>query len=234
MNISPYFHRFLPHLCTLCGDRATGGAICNSCHGDLPRNTHCCLTCALPLAARQPVCGDCLALPKPYTLTLCPLLYQHPVDHLILRLKKRDPRTGASALLPLLHHALDGHYEQTGPWPDLLVPVPSHRLTRLRRGFNQAQSLAEQLGAAYDLPVRPLVRHKGGAKPQKTLDRKTRFANLRKVFECPTSLHGETVAVVDDVITTGATAILISDCLLKAGAGEVHIWALARTPKPGG
>ena len=234
MNISQYLHRFLPHLCTLCGDRAAHGAICGGCYADLPRNTHCCRTCALPLAASQPVCGDCLALPKPYHLTLCPLLYQHPVDHLVLRLKKRDPLTSASALLPLLRGTLDCHYGQTEPWPDLLVPVPSHRLTRLRRGFNQAHSLAEQLGAVYGLPVHPLVRHKGGTKPQKTLDRKTRFANLRKVFECQARLSGQTVAVVDDVITTAATAVLMSECLLKSGAGEVHIWALARTPKPGG
>ena len=101
MNISQYLYRFLPHLCTLCGDRSPSGAICEFCTADLPRNTHYCRTCALPLPASQPVCGDCLALPKPYQRTLSPLLYQHPVDHLVLRLKKRDPRTGASALLPL-------------------------------------------------------------------------------------------------------------------------------------
>ena len=91
----------------------------------------------------------------------------------------------------------------------------------------------DEILALFNLPVRSLVSHKGRAKPQKTLDRKTRFANLRDVFECSASLQGETVAVVDDVITTGATAILMSQCLLKAGAAEVHIWALARTPKPG-
>lgn len=233
MDMSHYLYRFLPHLCSLCGSRAANGPICDPCHTDLPFNTHPCRTCALPLAAGQQVCGDCLALPKPYQLTLCPLSYQHPVDHLILRLKKHNPRTGANALLPLLRQSLESHYSSAEPWPDLLVPVPSHRWTRLRRGFNHAQSLAEQLGAAYQLQVRPLVRHNGGAKPQKTLDRKTRFANLRDVFDCPTSLQGETIAVVDDVITTGATAILMSRCLLRAGAGQVHIWALARTPKPG-
>ncbi len=233
MNINPYLYRFLPHLCSLCGGRAANGIICDLCHADLPYNLHACRTCALPLAAGQLVCGDCLALPKPYQFTLCPLLYQHPVDHLILRLKKHNPRTGSNALLPLLRQSLENHYSSAEPWPDLLVPVPSHRWTRLRRGFNQAQSLAEQLGATYQLPVRPLVRHNGGAKPQKTLDRKTRFANLRHVFDCSTSLQGETIAVVDDVITTGATAMLMSRCLLRAGAGQVHIWALARTPKPG-
>lgn len=233
MNISAYLYRFLPHQCSLCGDRSANGPICDHCQVDLPHNIHGCRTCALPLTAGQLVCGDCLALPKPYQLTFCPLLYQHPVDHLILRLKKHNPRTGANALLPLLRQSVENHYGSTAPWPDLLVPVPSHRWTRLRRGFNQAHSLAEQLGAAYQLPVHALVRHNGGAKPQKTLDRKTRFANLRNVFDCPTSLQGETVAVVDDVITTGATAILISRCLLRAGAGRVHIWALARTPKPG-
>src|SRR5690606_31175259 len=98
--------------------------------------------------------------------------------------------------------------------------------TRLRRGFNQAHALADMLGRATGIPVKPLIKRRGTARPQKTLDRKTRFANLRGVFECSHVLQGECVAVIDDVITTGATAELISDCLLKAGAGEVHVWAL--------
>lgn len=232
MDFSQYLYRFLPHLCALCGGRAHN-LICQACHADLPLNKCCCLTCALPLAADQPVCGDCLALPKRYQITVCPLLYQHPVDHLVLRFKKRDPRTWARALLPFLTTALTEHYSPSEPWPDLLTPVPSHPLTRLRRGFNQAHALANILSQTTAIPVAPLIKRQGKVRPQKTLDRKTRFANLRGAFVCNTPLSGETVAVIDDVITTGATAELISECLLKAGAGQVHIWALARTPKPG-
>jgi ComF family protein len=103
----------------------------------------------------------------------------------------------------------------------------------MRRGFNQAHALADMLSKATAIPVAPLVTRQGKVRPQKVLDRKTRFANLRGAFQCKARLSGETVAVIDDVITTGATAELLSECLLKAGAGSVHIWALARTPKPG-
>lgn len=231
MDLSRYLYHFLPHLCALCGARADH-LICRACRTDLPLNEHCCRTCALPLPVNQPVCGDCLALPKRYQLTICPLLYQHPVDHLVLRFKKRDPHIWARALLPFLAADLDKHYDPS-VWPDLLIPVPSHPLTRLRRGFNQAHALADLLNKITAIPVAPLVKRQGKVRPQKTLDRKTRFANLRGAFVCNAQLAGETVAVIDDVITTGATVDLISDCLLKAGAGKVHIWALARTPKPG-
>lgn len=232
MDLTHLLYRYLPHLCLLCGDHATN-ILCEACDTELPRNHHRCPTCALPLAAKQLVCGDCLALPKPYALTICPLIYRHPVDQLVMRMKKQNPRIAARAALPSLHQNLEAHYPDQDPWPNLIVPVPSHPWSRLRRGFNQAHALAEVLGDRYQIPVRPLVRHTGIAKPQKSLDRKTRFANLRKVFDCPTRLQGETIAVVDDVITTGATAMLMSECLLKAGVAKVHIWALARTPKPG-
>jgi ComF family protein len=232
MDFSRHLYRFLPHLCALCGNRADH-LLCLACQADLPRNERHCHTCALPLPANQPVCGDCLATPKHYQLTVCPLLYQHPVDHLVLRFKKRDPHTWARALLPILATELNQHYGPTQPWPDLLIPVPSHALALLRRGFNQAHALADMLHKTTAIPVAPLVKRHGKVQPQKTLDRKTRFANLRGAFVCRTHLAGETVAVIDDVITTGATAELVSECLLKAGAGKVHIWALARTPKPG-
>jgi ComF family protein len=233
MDFFEYLYRFLPHCCVLCGDRANQ-LICRACHSDLPRNERCCRTCALPLPAHQPICGDCLALPKHYQFTVCPLLYQYPVDHLILRFKKRDPHTWARALVPFLTTALVEHYGPSEPWPERLIPVPSHRFTRLRRGFNQAHALADMLSTTTAIPASPLVKRQGKVRPQKTLDRKTRFANLRGAFVCDARLSGETVAVIDDVITTGATAELITECLLKAGAGQVHIWALARTPKPGG
>jgi ComF family protein len=147
--------------------------------------------------------------------------------------KDHQPRTLGRALLPFLLDSLHDIYGTSRPWPQLLVPVPSHWRTRLRRGFNQAHALADMLGRATAIPVKPLVKRHGGSRLQKTLDRKTRFANLRGAFKCSFVGQGECVAVVDDVITTGATAELISECLLKAGAREVHIWALARTPKPG-
>jgi len=189
--------------------------------------------CALPIPTGEHICGECLTSPKPYTLSVCPLLYRRPVDFLMAQFKDHQPRTLGRALLPLLLDSLREAYEPTRQWPQLLVPVPSHWRTRLRRGFNQAHALADMLGAATHVPVKPLVKRQGTVRAQKTLDRKTRFANLRDAFECSAALQGERVAVVDDVITTGATAELISQCLLNAGAREVHIWALARTPKPG-
>lgn len=228
-----FLYTFLPHLCPLCRMRSRT-YLCEGCQRDLPRAQPCCDMCALPVTLGQILCGDCLTSPKPYARSVCPLLYRNPVDHLMAQFKDHQPRTLGRALLPFLLDSLHNIYGGSRPWPELLVPVPSHWRTRLKRGFNQAHALADMLGDAVHVPVKPLVKRQGGVRAQKTLDRKTRFANLRDAFACGEQLRGECIAVVDDVITTGATAELISDCLLKAGAGEVHIWALARTPKPGG
>lgn len=151
----------------------------------------------------------------------------------MLRFKEQQPHTLGRAMLPFIMPVLDSVYG-VRPWPQLLVPVPSHWRSRLRRGYNQAHALADQLQALTGIPVKPLVIRNSTSAPQKTLDRKTRFKNLRGAFACNSNLSGESIAVIDDVITTGATAELISECLAKAGAGEIHIWALARTPKPDG
>lgn len=223
-------YRLLPHLCPLCHSRSRS-YLCSGCRGDLPRPGPCCPGCGLPTPGGHS-CGDCLVTPKSYALTLCPLLYRHPVDRLVRQFKEHQPRTIGRALLPLMLENLGRIYSAARPWPQLLVPVPCHWRTRLRRGFNQAHVLADMLGAATGIPVRPLLKRQGTARQQKSLDRKTRFSNLKQAFFCSADLGGERVALIDDVITTGATAELISRCLLKAGAAEVHVWALARTPKP--
>lgn len=225
-----FLFRLLPHLCPLCHSRSRS-YLCAGCQGDLPRPGPCCPNCGLPTPGGH-LCGDCLAAPKSYQLTVCPLLYRHPVDRLILQFKDHQPRTLGRALLPLMLESLGRIYGTANPWPHLLVPVPCHWRTRLRRGFNQAHVLADMLAGATGIPVKPLLQRRGAARPQKTLDRKTRLTNLKQTFFCDARLKGECVALVDDVITTGATAELISRCLLQAGAAEVHVWALARTPKP--
>jgi ComF family protein len=226
-----FLYKLLPHLCPLCQTRSHS-YLCAGCRADLPLIGPRCSICGLP-TPDQNACGECLTSPKPYELTVCPLLYRHPVDHLIGRFKDHQPRALGRALLPFLLENLSRVYGAVTPWPNILVPVPCHWRTRFRRGFNQAHVLADMLAAATGIPVQTPVKRRGGSLPQKTLDRKTRFTNLKSAFYCNTTLNGECVAVIDDVITTGATTELISECLLKAGAGEVHVWALARTPKPG-
>lgn len=220
--------QLLPHQCPLCLERCND-YLCPSCQGSLPRIAKACPTCALPLAAAANICGDCLKLEKPYRHTLCPLAYRHPVDHLLREFKERRPLVAARALLPPLLQRLDDHY-RGHPLPQALVPVPMHWSKRLRRGFNQAQVLSHLLSEHTGVPTRPLLHRSERARNQKGLGRKQRLRNLRHAFACDSELNGLRVAIVDDVITTCATAMAAADTLIAAGAGSIDLWALARTP----
>lgn len=221
-------HRFLPHRCPLCLTPAND-YLCPGCSRDLPQTPWACDQCGLPLAYAGQVCGDCLTHPKPFRLTVCAYVYAHPLDLLIHSFKTRQPETLLPVLAPTLVNKVRIRYRHQS-WPDLLVPVPMHWRSRLSRGFNQAHALSDYLGRQLGLPVRPVVRQVRAKNPQKTLSRQARLQNLEQLFACTEDLKGQKVVLVDDVITTCATAIKLSECLLASGAKQVDVWALARTP----
>jgi len=121
---------------------------------------------------------------------------------------------------------------QSQPLPDVLVPVPLSLRRLAGRGHNQALSLANVIGSRVSRPVkRRHVRRVRHAVPQSTLSRKARLNNLTNAF-ASRPWQGERVAVIDDVITTGATLEALARILLAAGASEVHAWCATRTPDP--
>jgi ComF family protein len=116
-----------------------------------------------------------------------------------------------------------------GRRPDLVIPVPLHK-TRLReRGYNQALQLARQVGRQLKVPVNPeLLRRSLVTTPQQGLDAVTRSSNLRGAFAITTQLTGRHLLLVDDVMTTGATARECAGVLRKAGAASVEVAVLGR------
>lgn len=101
---------------------------------------------------------------------------------------------------------------------------------RRARGFNQARDIAERLGETLGIPVDTgVVRRVRKVQAQRGLSREARLANLQGVFEVCTDVP-ERVAIVDDVVTTGATMRALSETLRNAGAKDIQVWALARTP----
>lgn len=118
----------------------------------------------------------------------------------------------------------------TAEKPQLLIPSPMLPARRRARGFNQARDIAERLGDTLDIPVNAgAVRRVRHVRAQRGLGREARLANLRGVFEVCAHIP-ERVAIVDDVVTTGATVRVMAQALRNAGAQHIQVWALARTP----
>src|SRR5262249_18810838 len=116
---------------------------------------------------------------------------------------------------------------------DLIIPMPLHWRRRFERGFNQSALLARQISMRWHVPVRNLVRRRRGTAPQAGLTNAKRRANVAGAFRMKrgTSLRGQHVLLVDDVLTTGATAAACARVLKRAGAARVTVLALARTDR---
>lgn len=221
----------LPPRCLVCGDQGhEARELCRACYSSLPRNLACCGRCALPLPVAVPECEKCQVESPPWGDLWVPYEYGWPLDFLETRFKFG----GSLAAGRVLSDA----WMDAGPppsMPELLLPVPLH-LTRLRtRGYNQALELARPLGRRYRVPVvHDMLYRARRTEAQSGLDAAARIGNVRAAFavrRVPVHKH---VAIVDDVMTTGATLVECTRALLAAGVERVDVWALARTPLPGG
>jgi ComF family protein len=156
-------------------------------------------------------------------------MYQFPATVLVQQLKYRGNLACVRPLAAGLCDRLDSE-----SYPDLIIPMPLARRRLAVRGFNQAMELARSVAAEFGLDVATDVcrRVREGA-PQADLPWKQRAANIRSAFACDYDLQGKTVAVVDDVLTTGATLNELALTLKRHGAREVIGWVAARTPAPG-
>jgi len=219
--------------CVACLEPHAHVGLCTPCLQDLPANLSHCRCCALPIAyaGNELICGQCLKDPPPFSRIVAPWRYRFPVDGMVQRYKYNGQRAYAR---PLIHDLgthltsmLEAHPERT---PDLLLASPMHPARRRKRGFNQAADIAEQISRQSGIPwSADFVVRKRRTRPQRGLNREERLANLRGIYQV-TRLPPASIAIVDDVVTTGATARSLTEALLEAGAREIQIWALARTP----
>ncbi|HHJ12766.1 MAG TPA: ComF family protein [Gammaproteobacteria bacterium] len=225
--------------CRLCrASTRTACGICDACLPDLPWTGRACRLCAAPLpltakhvsggppAGDDPVCARCRK--KPPILDACQALFQYryPVDGWIRRLKFEQDLGLARLLAHFLAPAVLARAH------DRIVPVPLHP-TRLRqRGFNQSLEVVRPLkrrGLSVDTGccrrVRPTPAQSG-------LTAQERRHNLTGAFQVCQRLGGESVLLIDDVMTTGSTLNSLARCLKRAGAGRVEAMLVARTPGP--
>ncbi len=154
---------------------------------------------------------------------MVPLAWAFPVDRLVARFKYSGALFHGRLLGALLAEAVAEREV------DALVPVPLHPERLAERGYNQASEIARPVGRCLGVPVRTdLCRRVRATPPQTGLPAGDRRGNVAGAFAAHGSCEGLHLAVVDDVLTTGATAAGLARCLYRAGADAVQVWAVAR------
>lgn len=222
-----------PANCLLCEAPADHQPLCTDCLQDLPWNLHACERCAIPLPEELRLCGECRPRPPPQQFTVAPLRYVFPVDSLIAGLKYHRQL----AHTPLLSHLLlEAIQAADKPLPQLVLPVPLHPQRLAERGYNQALEIARPVARALGLPLEPrLLTRQRHTTAQRTLSAEARHRNLKQVFaldrkRLATLGHPTHVAIVDDVMTTGATVGAMASLLQRHGVTDIDVWCVARTP----
>jgi ComF family protein len=200
----------LPPVCCLCGSRG------------LQQHLDLCDVCL----ALLPTCPSQSLPPRPpFERVVVPYVYAYPVDHFVRALKFEGERVYARVLGALLAQARTAI---PADLPDLLVPVPLHVSRYRSRGFNQAHELARYAGRRLGVPVNTSCLTRAIAtREQSGLALEDRKLNVRHAFRANHHLSVNRVALVDDVLTTGSTAIEAATALTGAGVNKIELWVAA-------
>ena len=223
----------LPSLCAVCHGWGAQ-RICGECVQRFARAVPRCLRCAIQVPEGIAQCGECVVNPPPFEHSVTAVDYAYPWDSLVTRFKFH----GALDLAPALAQCLaDAVTRGAAPQPSLLLPVPLSSARLRERGYNQAWEVARRLAHLLQCPAdaRLLLRVRD-TPHQLAFPPGQRAGNVHAAFAVEprrtAELRGRTVALVDDVMTTGATAAEAARMLLQAGAAHVQVWSVARTPRP--
>jgi ComF family protein len=198
--------------------------LCERCLHNIPWHISTqCPQCAL--ITDGALCGNCLNAAPDFDATNALFTYTYPIDSILQQYKYKDMLHLANVFAKLFHqqHKISHRI-------DLVIPMPMHPKRLQERGFNQALEIARYLAKDLNLKLNyQACQRIKLTPPQAGLPLKERIKNVRGVFECKQSLKGLNIAIVDDVMTTGASLNELAKTLKKAGAARVECWIIART-----
>jgi len=222
--------RLFPYFCSLCGDKAQAHvAICKECHKQLNYLINRCQQCALPLpeSTEINICGQCQNQPPYFDQSFSLYNYDTPVKQLISGLKFQKKLNLARLFGTLLGEAI----QQTNrhDLPNCIAPVPLSNKRMKNRGYNQSIEIARPVSKLLSIPLScnlfKRVRH---SPPQSSLNLKSRQKNVCNAFTINEKRLPKHIAIIDDVMTTGATSNELARILKKEGVEKVEIWSIAR------
>jgi ComF family protein len=219
----------IPPTCILCeGAGFDSQDICHACFNDLQRNTDCCYRCAqlFEMPSITPhLCEDCLDTPPIFDEAHAPFIHQGITRYLITSLKFNKQYKNARLLGYLLADYLDQSVEK----PALIIPIPLHKQRYKERGFNQSIEIAKNLSKRLAIPLdtTSCIRQRDTLH-QVGLSGEERRQNIKNAFMVRKTIKAHHVAIVDDVVTTGATANEFAIVLKKSGVSRVDLWSCSR------
>lgn len=207
-------------------------AVCKACLNDLPWHpASSCPQCGLASSGTGlTVCGSCISASPDFDVTYAVFLYQFPIDVMMQRYKYGNSLSIGDTFGQFLSNKLLLEKQQKSI--DMIIPMPMHPQRLKERGFNQAIEIAKALNKDLThnkiLDYKSVIRQKL-APPQTNLPLKQRAKNIKGAFIVKGDLAGKRIAIVDDVMTTGASLNELAKTLKKAGAVHVECWVIART-----
>ena len=207
-----------PRTCGVCG--AAGDFLCAKCRRSLPEAAPPRCRRCWSIGVYSGSCADCVH--SPLDGARAPYVFEGPARTLVHQLKYEGMRALAEPMGELLVISL----LENPMTIDLVVPVPLHGLRRRRRGFNQSELLARTVAYRTGLQLETsALRRRRGTPPQvQESERPRRESNVQGAFRCSDAVAGRRILLIDDVLTTGATARECARTLKAAGAASV--WAL--------
>jgi ComF family protein len=229
--VMPLMDLLFPPKCVFCRCRiveeTVAQNVCTSCVIEVPQPKQCCNRCAQPLKDKTVPCYECAGRAFSFTEACAVGEYKGALKDTIHKYKYRGRKELAGPLGGLLARQI-----RLNRWPlfDAVVPVPLHHDRLQERGYNQALLLAQVVGDELHVPVKRLLL-RGKATPSQTkLNAKDRWLNVAEAFSIVEHAHQmpARVLLVDDLLTTGATAHFAGQKLLDAGVREVYLAVVGR------
>jgi ComF family protein len=249
INVGDFTHAVFGQNCIICGDkidaknhiknnlnqsreendalRANIHAACRACLESLP--FHAAASCPqCGLISDGNVCGSCLNSPPDFDATKSVFLYAFPIDAMMVRYKYGNSLNLGNTFGEFLAEKIN--VEDCIKNIDLIIPMPMHPQRLKERGFNQALEIAKILckKSKEKLDYKSVERQTL-TPPQASLPLKERVKNIKGAFKVNADFAGKRIAIVDDVMTTGASLNELAKTLKKAGAAHVECWVIART-----
>lgn len=242
--------------CVFCQSSSQKGFdICSFCEQNLPwmHQIEHCQKCAINLVGDAGQCGECLTDPPSYDQTVAAIAYQQEAMLLLQQLKFHHQLVYSKVAGQILVRTLQQvcfaiSCENPVPGlvpvmgervfntkPDVIIPVPLHWKRQIKRGFNQSAEIGRYVAKAFQIPMQQkFIKRAKHTQAQSGLTGEKREQNLKNAFLVNSKMAvPKHVAIIDDVVTTGATVNAMARCLKQAGVEWVDVWCVARTLKHG-